>query len=384
MTANVTENALSAYLFYAARPVARAGFVMRWVILVSLIFFVAATLPAPSANTPAKPLTNADIVALVKAGLSDGAIVAAIAKSPHDFDTGAPALIALKQAGVNNTIIEAMIGAPATDSADPTAPASAGQVPSTFGYFVVEGTALIHLPETEIVTKFGWTLGDRGCAVDGLPAEPLVTITNDTPTIIVYQQNPAVDSLRLSSLSYVPSMKAVEFNILNTDLRVFESSYHKKPSDVIPIEMWRPSRSVEIRVKPVDAKPGMYKLIPAAPLEAGRYALYATGSLHQRDHVFTASPGRTGVALYFGIAGEPPVDPPQPRSLTERKRHAEKALDRAYRDLRARADPAGKKRLAAEILAFIRERKQFGQDTEESVDMTEKKAKELQARLESK
>jgi hypothetical protein len=66
--------------------------------------------PAEAQVQPAeKPLTNDDIVSFVRAGLSDALIVSVIQKSPTRFDLGAEALIKLKEAGVSNTVIEAMV-----------------------------------------------------------------------------------------------------------------------------------------------------------------------------------------------------------------------------------------------------------------------------------
>jgi hypothetical protein len=76
---------------------------------------------APAARTPAvqtttqsadpAPLSNEDVVKLVKAGLSDAAIIAKIRSSKTTaFRLEADDLIALKNAGVSSEIIEAMIG----------------------------------------------------------------------------------------------------------------------------------------------------------------------------------------------------------------------------------------------------------------------------------
>jgi hypothetical protein len=54
-------------------------------------------------------LTNADIVRMVKAGLSDEITLNTIANSPANFDIAAQDLIKLKEAGVNDTIINAMV-----------------------------------------------------------------------------------------------------------------------------------------------------------------------------------------------------------------------------------------------------------------------------------
>ena len=67
----------------------------------------------PSGQTPqsgAKPFTNKDVVALVKAGLGDKNVINKIRSMPGDnLDTSTDALIRLKKAGVSKAVIEAML-----------------------------------------------------------------------------------------------------------------------------------------------------------------------------------------------------------------------------------------------------------------------------------
>jgi hypothetical protein len=55
------------------------------------------------------PLTNADVVKMVKAELSENTIILAIQNSPNAFDTSPNGLIELKTAGVGEKIIDAML-----------------------------------------------------------------------------------------------------------------------------------------------------------------------------------------------------------------------------------------------------------------------------------
>lgn len=54
-------------------------------------------------------LTNNSIVEMVKAGLGESVVVDAIHTEPHQFSLSAPDLIALKQAGVSDAILAAML-----------------------------------------------------------------------------------------------------------------------------------------------------------------------------------------------------------------------------------------------------------------------------------
>jgi hypothetical protein len=56
-----------------------------------------------------KPITNADVVAMTKANLSESTIIAAIKQGPSDFDTSPTALIELKKQDVTDEIQQAMM-----------------------------------------------------------------------------------------------------------------------------------------------------------------------------------------------------------------------------------------------------------------------------------
>jgi hypothetical protein len=66
-------------------------------------------------------LTNADIVKMAKAGLSADIILAKIKGSPCRFDTSPDALTKLKEEGVPQTVILAMIESPNADHSTPQA-----------------------------------------------------------------------------------------------------------------------------------------------------------------------------------------------------------------------------------------------------------------------
>jgi hypothetical protein len=67
-----------------------------------------------------KPLTNADVIRMVKAGLAESTIVLSIQHSPAVFDTSPEALISLKRLGVTQKVLDAMLTA---GSEKPTPPA---------------------------------------------------------------------------------------------------------------------------------------------------------------------------------------------------------------------------------------------------------------------
>jgi hypothetical protein len=71
-----------------------------------------------------KPLTNADVIGMVKAGLAESTIVLSIQHSSTDFDTSPQALISLQRQGVPHMVLNAMITAGSEKPTPPSVPSS--------------------------------------------------------------------------------------------------------------------------------------------------------------------------------------------------------------------------------------------------------------------
>jgi hypothetical protein len=87
-----------------------------------------------------KPLTNQDVIAMVKSLLPESVILGSIKTSATDFDISATGLIALKKAGVSTKVMEAMLDAvnkknapPAPAAATPVAGAASSAAPAQLG-----------------------------------------------------------------------------------------------------------------------------------------------------------------------------------------------------------------------------------------------------------
>jgi hypothetical protein len=89
--------------------------ILLWLVATSLV----------SLATDKKPLTNADVVKMVKAELPEATILLAIQANPREFDPSVDALIELKTSGVPSKVIEAMLQpAPATQPVAQASPPS--------------------------------------------------------------------------------------------------------------------------------------------------------------------------------------------------------------------------------------------------------------------
>lgn len=71
-----------------------------------------------------KPLTNADVISMVKAGLAESTIILSIQHSPTVFDISPQGLISLQRQGVPHMVLDAMISAESEKPTPPTVPAA--------------------------------------------------------------------------------------------------------------------------------------------------------------------------------------------------------------------------------------------------------------------
>lgn len=101
-----------------------------------------------------QPLTNNSVIKMVKAGLSQDVILNLINTQPSNFNLGVDQLIALKKAGVGDSLIAAMVkrtsgGAPAAAPATTTPAVSSARpiVPEIGVYYKKDGKWLDVLPE---------------------------------------------------------------------------------------------------------------------------------------------------------------------------------------------------------------------------------------------
>lgn len=83
---------------------------MRTRMLITIFALTFLWLPATSSQTQ-KPLKNADILEMTKQGFESPLIVKAIQSSETDFDVSTQSLVDLKNAGVSQSVLEAMLSA---------------------------------------------------------------------------------------------------------------------------------------------------------------------------------------------------------------------------------------------------------------------------------
>jgi len=93
--------------------------------------FLACMLLALPLAVAAAPMTNDDVVKMVKGGLSDATVIQAIDAAEPGFDTSPDGLVKLKQGGVSDAVIQHLMGrkgAPAAGAAAPAACPGCGTI----------------------------------------------------------------------------------------------------------------------------------------------------------------------------------------------------------------------------------------------------------------
>lgn len=138
-----------------------------FVSLVLLLFILTIVVATASAQT--KPLTNDDVVKMVKAELGDDTVVKAIRASDTAFDTSPDALLQLKNAGLSKTVIDAMLEAQAKTKVEMSAkneraPEVVPGLPKASGVYYQDPTGWVQLqdasmPKTKSKGLFGAATG---------------------------------------------------------------------------------------------------------------------------------------------------------------------------------------------------------------------------------
>jgi hypothetical protein len=264
---------------------------------------------APAQQAQTAPLTNGDVIRMVRARLGDGVIVARIRTSPNRFDTTVDSLIALRQAGVSNAVMEAMTEAgsrtaptPVSShpmSASPAAPPPAASDPNNpdapheAGIYVLRngpgGPRMIMLEPTAYAQArasrgllSSVTLGVVQSQLKVVVAQDHATIrlTEQRPTFYFYfeQRSSAPDQARPWAAYFAGASSANEFTLARFEVghnkrelvvgeqgAFFRSSSGTRERDVVPFDFERVS-------------PGSYRVTPRADLAPGEYCFFYTGT----------------------------------------------------------------------------------------------------------
>jgi len=247
-------------------------------------------------------LTNDTVQLLLKLGLNDDTIALNINNSDNVFlDASDSALLSLKRLGASDRIIELIRE---TSAAKTKMTADSTGLPSSEGFYVSDDQALVKLQANKVDTIVGLSSNTQNFVVDGLRnPQGKLHVSTRTPIIILYQQGVNIEDIRVSLMSFLKEMPAKQFDIEQTDAQSFKDIYSKSPEETIAVNLRCPVQDVEMRVEPVEAKSGMYRLTPVEPLKDGYYAIYASGTLHSCNTAFRMSGEREQFTFGFLVEG---------------------------------------------------------------------------------
>jgi hypothetical protein len=263
-------------------------------LIFSLIISLALVCPAVTARQQKKALTNADVVAMVKAGLPENTVVLAIQQGPTDFDISAQALIQLKNQGVSPKVLDAMIqaGRPAESQAQTNAPprtaANAGPLTPVPGaedsisygdVVMVDGDRRVQMKRSQINARTGGFMMQavnpfkktriQG-AINGNHSQ--LRTTNTSPTFelgLSSDLNPS-DYITLVQLKVREERREIEMS--RAGITGVSSGFRK--DDIVPValEELPSSTGGGGRLK-------SYRVKAVNPIPPGEYAVAVGGSL---------------------------------------------------------------------------------------------------------
>jgi len=252
------------------------------------------------------PLSNEDVVKLIRAGLSEDVVISKIKTSATRFDLSTDALIQLRKVGLSNAVLTAMMSSGATPPVAPTTGPGSPDWPESYGVFLKGPERLVKLEAKPVSHVVGIRVAGssaRGSAVDGVAGDPEVSVPNNMlEYLMVHEPNSDPRRYVLSRLRYVEKMQAYQFN-LGTDPAFFSTVWGVSPTKVIDVNLWRRSSSASLEVAPVSNTPDLYKLTPSTLLRGGRYFLHDPSLLHDHDVVFSfPASAAKGFGYYFTVA----------------------------------------------------------------------------------
>lgn len=252
------------------------------------MLILACTLSLAASAAAQEVLTNESVIAMKRAGFSDAVILAKIRNSQSKFDVTTRGLLTLKESGVSDQVIEAMLGhgAPGATASPPVAtPVSPGGTairgapPGREGVFHVRGEQYVELAaavaslETNVAffqSKSEIVLRGRRAAYrldDRRPVFLSPWPPNEAPLVRLKPGDDHDDrNLKFSSGAFMPFGGTVKQGV--------------RTQDVIDVEAERDQR-------------GFYRITPRRSLAPGEYGFVVT-------HGFAGAAGG-GKIFDFGV-----------------------------------------------------------------------------------
>lgn len=254
----------------------------------TLVLAVAAlTLVTATSLTAQEVLTNESLISLKKAGFSDAILISKIRSSQTKFDVSTKGLIGLKNAGMSEQVIEAVVNAGSAPAAPPAAAAPAPAAPaagaapaaSRESIFNLIGGKSVELAASNASLEFNTGFFDSKSELvlkgrkatyriaDKKPVFYSTWSANDAPLVRLKPGSDHDDrNLKISSGSFAPFGGSVKYGVRSED-------------------------KVEMEAAERDSR-GLFKLTPKEPLKPGEYGFVLT---------YGMATGASGRVYDFGV-----------------------------------------------------------------------------------
>lgn len=235
------------------------------VLMASIAVFI--VLPATAADAP---LTNADVVKLVRAGLGDEVVIAKIRQAEASFELGTEALLSLKAAGVSQPVIAAMLERatpmPVPVVAAAAAPAIPGLEITAVRLATTDGEVPLDLVRGEIGSS---SFIGFGAYFANFPGTAARVRTKDTgAALLVTSPTPPANRIFIGKLDVDDDDGVRSLRLMTQRGMLTRSQDYMNPD-----EDWTVPYDVTA------AGDGLWRLTPRARLEPGQYGLYVDESV---------------------------------------------------------------------------------------------------------
>jgi hypothetical protein len=236
------------------------------------VLFVVLSLCLGVASAQQFTNTNDSVIKMVKAGMSDSIVISTINSQPAHFSLSANDLIALKQAGVSDAVMAAMIAENAPAAA--TAPsANRSEYPTDIGVYYGSQEVYTNLQAEVVNTKTGGFM--KSLATDGI-------VKGDINGHINGEHSPTSLTTPLDFLIVVRDGDApAEYQLLRLHAKSKYREFRSVTGGVFHASTGA-SRDL-IEFQSVKVAPLTYKIILTAPLAPGEYGFLPPGAFASKN-----------------------------------------------------------------------------------------------------
>lgn len=288
----------------------------------------------PNAHAQDERLTNATIIELTELGFGEDVIIEKIQHSEHDFNTSLTGLKRLKEAGVSDAVIKAMVGAQSAvakeaeemQEDDPTDPLSPHE-PGIYYWTTKQGQGRLVQLEPTVYSQGktgGWlesqlTYGLAKTKVKAVTPRPRarLRVSEARPVFYFYfeQKNPG--------LSYAHSF--IDGAVSPNEFVLVKMTEKRDSREVTVAEsnvLGSARGTSSAHTQDFDfekIKPGIYKVMIITPLEPGEYCFFYAGAT-RAERLFDFGSDAYAEAQIKRTA---PETAPRPASGKTKQRNAE-------------------------------------------------------------